>query len=178
MIAQFIFDIGKNTVVQSSDTTSSYFDQAHVQISFQTNGEYFAKFDNLSFGYDVVRVPTNKVVYSVKEPNGDYKYIETDQEIVFAEQVSNLIPEEEYSVNAWAENNGKKMSTTFTFTTQETGVREKFPSWIRDEETHIYSPPIPYPAEGHWLERNIFTTLDNRKYIWDEKNIQWEEIFE
>jgi hypothetical protein len=40
-----------------------------------------------------------------------------------------------------------------------------FDSWILDEETYSWNPPIPYPEEG--LE-----------YIWNEEQINWIEYSE
>jgi hypothetical protein len=38
-----------------------------------------------------------------------------------------------------------------------------YPSWVLDEETCNWNPPIPYPT-------------DDKRYIWNEDNQNWEEV--
>lgn len=38
-----------------------------------------------------------------------------------------------------------------------------YPSWLLDESTCLWNPPIPYPNDG-------------KKYEWDEQTITWKEI--
>ena len=38
-----------------------------------------------------------------------------------------------------------------------------FESWVLNEETCIWDPPIPYPT-------------DNKSYRWDEQTLSWEEV--
>lgn len=38
-----------------------------------------------------------------------------------------------------------------------------FASWILDENTCLWKPPVPYPRDG-------------KKYNWDETTLQWKEI--
>jgi hypothetical protein len=40
-----------------------------------------------------------------------------------------------------------------------------FPSWTLDEDTCLWTPPVPYPTEGSG-------------YYWDEGNQQWAAIAE
>ena len=35
-----------------------------------------------------------------------------------------------------------------------------YSSWVLDEETCLWNPPVPYPN-------------DDERYIWDEANVQW-----
>jgi hypothetical protein len=37
------------------------------------------------------------------------------------------------------------------------------PSWLLDEETCLWGPPIPMP-------------VDDKKYIWDEPTLSWVEV--
>lgn len=37
---------------------------------------------------------------------------------------------------------------------------QPFPSWLLDEDTCLWNPPIPYPD-------------DNKEYIWNETNKEW-----
>tara|TARA_B100000945_G_C20036667_1_gene437085 strand:+ start:128 stop:496 length:369 start_codon:yes stop_codon:yes gene_type:complete len=38
-----------------------------------------------------------------------------------------------------------------------------YPSWILDEDTCVYGPPIPYPSDG-------------KEYGWNETSRSWDEI--
>lgn len=40
-----------------------------------------------------------------------------------------------------------------------------YPSWILNEQTCLWEPPIPYPEDG-------------KRYMWNEENLNWEEIVE
>jgi hypothetical protein len=37
---------------------------------------------------------------------------------------------------------------------------QPYPSWILDEETCIWNPPVAYPSDGN-------------KYTWDEPSVSW-----
>jgi hypothetical protein len=39
---------------------------------------------------------------------------------------------------------------------------QPFNSWLRDEENHTWTPPIPYPS-------------DEKIYFWNEDILNWEE---
>lgn len=41
-----------------------------------------------------------------------------------------------------------------------------YPSWLLDEETCLWNPPIPYPADTGTLENPKF-------YRWDEPTLSW-----
>jgi|TARA_Y100000296_G_C4939016_1_gene140482 hypothetical protein len=43
---------------------------------------------------------------------------------------------------------------------------QSYPSWILNEDTCIYDPPIAYPEDG---------TIEKR-YEWNEETISWQEI--
>jgi len=42
---------------------------------------------------------------------------------------------------------------------------QPYPSWILNEETCLWSSPVPYPTDG-------------QVYIWNEENTVWEQITE
>lgn len=44
--------------------------------------------------------------------------------------------------------------------TAEHQARKPFPSWIGDEETMTWTPPVPLPEDG-------------KQYYWDEQNTTW-----
>ena len=38
-----------------------------------------------------------------------------------------------------------------------------YPSWTKNEETYLYQPPTPMPADG-------------KIYVWDEPTLSWAEV--
>lgn len=40
---------------------------------------------------------------------------------------------------------------------------QPYPSWLLDEETCLWYPPVPYPDDG-------------KMYIWDEATLSWVEV--
>ena len=42
--------------------------------------------------------------------------------------------------------------------------KTKFPSWILNEDTYDWDPPVSYPDD-----------FDSKRYIWDEDTISWKE---
>lgn len=55
--------------------------------------------------------------------------------------------------------------TGYTYDTQRDAFipPKPYPSWILDESTCLWNPPIPYPNDGH-------------RYEWDEETKGWKEI--
>jgi hypothetical protein len=55
--------------------------------------------------------------------------------------------------------------TGYTYDTQRDAFipPKPYPSWILDESTCLWNPPIPYPNDGH-------------RYEWDEETKSWKEI--
>ncbi len=39
-----------------------------------------------------------------------------------------------------------------------------YPSWLLDEETLLWQPPVPIPTDGE------------NTYIWDEETLSWKEV--
>ena len=48
---------------------------------------------------------------------------------------------------------------------------QPYPSWILDEDTCFWQPPVAYPSDGK-------ATIggDGKTYMWDEDNTGWKEI--
>ena len=44
-----------------------------------------------------------------------------------------------------------------------------YPSWVLNEETYLWDPPVPFPSD-------IGTPENPRGYIWDETTISWTEL--
>ena len=40
-----------------------------------------------------------------------------------------------------------------------------FTSWVFDEETCSWQPPIPYPSSEEYI-----------RYVWNEENLSWDEV--
>jgi hypothetical protein len=53
----------------------------------------------------------------------------------------------------------------FKLKTMEYQARKPFPSWVGNEETMVWIPPVPYP-EG----------ADPHAYRWDEETTSWKEV--
>ena len=47
---------------------------------------------------------------------------------------------------------------------------QPYPSWILDEDTCFWQPPVAYPSD---YKRTI--SGDGKMYTWDEDNTEWEE---
>lgn len=50
----------------------------------------------------------------------------------------------------------------FTFDEQRDAFipPQPFPSWLLDEDSCLWQPPVPYPSDG-------------QKYVWDEGSLAW-----
>lgn len=71
---------------------------------------------------------------------------------------------------------------------EEWAASDAFPSWIFDEETCLFHPPIPYPENVTsgitylWSEQNIKWVLvsayptDGGSYIFNPDTEEWEEV--
>jgi len=46
---------------------------------------------------------------------------------------------------------------------------QPYPSWILDEQTCFWNPPVPYPTDCGTLE-------NPKKYVWDESKLSWNEF--
>jgi hypothetical protein len=44
-----------------------------------------------------------------------------------------------------------------------------FPSWVLDEDTCRWTPPIPYPTD-------VGTAEEPKRYIWDEETVSWKLV--
>ena len=42
---------------------------------------------------------------------------------------------------------------------------QPFPSWIKNEDTYLWEPPVVYPTDG-------------KRYSWDEPTVSWVEVTE
>ena len=46
---------------------------------------------------------------------------------------------------------------------------QPFPSWLLDEETCLWSSPVPYPTD-------VGTAENPKRYSWDEATTSWLEV--
>jgi len=127
----------------------------NIFIGFRKNTTLPVKFKDLSFGITVYQ--GEKEIFSAEEPS-TFNYIATDQDYIFGANISGLIPGKEYLLKVWANNDSTNFKSSFTYIA--TAPKQPYPSWIYDEETYVWSAPVPHPNDG-------------KIYVWDEKKIDW-----
>lgn len=132
---------------------------ANIFIGFRDNGNLPVTFSGLSFGYEVS--DADDVITSSVHPQGDIQYVSTDQEYCTLESVANLVPEKDYTVTFWAENDGERFEGSTVLTLPRPS--QPYPSWTYNLETYLWEPPVAYPVEGG-------------PYIWDEDAQDWVTI--
>ena len=131
----------------------------HIFLSFGfiDSSQFPIFFNNMKFGYSLKL--QNKVIAEDSRPEPNQQYISTDQEVIESFSVYELLPDRQYVLNVWAENNGESWSDSFSFTLPK--PKQPYPSWTFDEEYGVWNPPVPYPnKEG---------------YVWDEDEKNWVE---
>lgn len=129
---------------------------ANIFIGFRDNGNLPVTFSGLSFGYSVE--DGDIVVGGDSQPTGDLVYVSTDQEYLISSRVDGLVPEKEYVVSFWAENDGQNFQGSTAITLPR--PNQPYPSWVYNEETYSWSAPVAYPEDGN-------------KYTWDEDVENW-----
>jgi len=85
-------------------------------------------------------------------------------------EMTQITPYEVYEGTTYEFSNGvyKDVHHFRTMTEEEKQEKiantfKRFPSWVFDEQTCTYNPPIAYPN-------------DNKNYLWDEQSISWVEV--
>lgn len=129
-----------------------------LQIGFKYNGGQVARFDNLSFGFDVV--VNNFSVLTKEYPPQGLEYVATDQTYLTNDRV-NLAADDEVVLAVWAENGGQRYEGQTTFSVPR--PEQPYPSWAWDGTN--WQPPVPHPdGDG--------------RYEWDEEEQAWVEVAE
>lgn len=153
-----IFDLEKMECVLEEDQSENPFSMI-INFCFTKNGEKNISFDNLSFGFSLLE--NKKKIIEETFPKEGLFYESTDQEILETSAVENIFPDIQYKLNLWSINSNNKIQAEFIV------VRPKpqkpiFDSWIYDEKTYSWNPPIPWPdSETPGIAK------------WDEENLQW-----
>lgn len=149
------FDINsKEWTIEATDPSPVHTD---LNIIF-TAEEELIKFNNLSFGFKVTN--NDVLVFDKFFPTYGVRYEETVKDSVFESAGWPCVPEANYVIDLWLENNEERIETSYTCTTPRPIAT--FPSWTWDVEAKTWVPPIPHP-EGVPKQ-------------WNEELGNWEEI--
>jgi hypothetical protein len=152
-----IADISKKSW-KKIDGVFNYF-SIELYFGFKKNGKLPVTFNELSFG---CTLSDNDGIINEKQwPLHDAIYVSSDQECIESHAIDNLVPDKEYTLHVWAKNAGEKWEETFAFILPR--PTSPYPSWIYDENKHVWKAPIEAPQEG-------------LLYIWNEDNQEWEQI--
>lgn len=147
-------DISDNTWSVVEEDESSF--SATISIGFRDSGNLPVTFSGLSFGYSIE--DSGVAVAEETYPLGDLVYVSTDQGHITSSRVDGLIPEKEYTVSFWAENDGQSFQGSTAITLPR--PTQPYPSWIYNTDTYSWESPTPYPEDGE-------------RYIWDEDTQSW-----
>lgn len=131
-----------------------------IYIGFRDKGKLPASFNNLSFGFKVI--DQDEEIFSKPEVLENSNITATDQDYISSFNIDGLIPEREYSVEVWAENNSESFKEQFKFVLPK--PLQPFKSWSYDENTYSWTPPVPIPDT-----ENL--------YIWNEDLQTWKKLF-
>jgi hypothetical protein len=151
---KFLADTATQTWSQEGEELSSF--SANLYFGFRNNGELPVTFDGMGFGYTLEN--SEGLISEDHNPLEGVTYISSDQDYITAHTINDLVPDEEYTLNVWAENSGNRWEEEFSFTLLR--PTSPFDSWIYNEENHAWEAPILYPE-------------DDGMYAWDEESQEW-----
>jgi len=154
---KFLADIATKSWSKEDEELSNF--SVNLYFGFRNNGSLPVTFSGMGFGYTLEN--SEGLISEDHNPLEGVVYVSSDQDYVSAHTINNLVPDEEYTVNVWAENAGERWEEEFTFTLPR--PESPFESWIYNEETHAWEAPIEYPEGGDM-------------YTWDEENQEWVEM--
>ena len=152
-------------IVTYNNTTNSWsFEQEDTsffrfQFNFVEEGTDLVVFDNLSFGATVSHVGSKKK-FEVSFPPAGMEYVSTEEKIVEAFDIENIVNGERYDVYFWCENAGRKSEYSFDFTARRLPTKP-YPSWRWNEEEVMWEPPMEHPQD------------ETKLYSWDEESTSW-----
>ena len=152
---RFVANISDHTWSMTNDEVDNL--SAIVEIGFVSNDGPVVVFDNLSFGFDA---SSGQKSTAVVEPAEGVTYVSTDQPVMSVHTIDNMLPDEEWTINVWAENAGTPFAEPFTFTVPRPS--SPYPSWVWDAAESAWVPPVPYPS-------------DEKAYAWNEETKSWDE---
>lgn len=153
---RIIGNLSSGTWEMVNSTVEAY--NVALEIGFVWDNGPLVEFDNLSFGYNA---SSGDKVLTLTEPAEGISYVSTDQEYVGSYVLADARPGEDWSVEVWAENAGVSFNDVFAFNVPK--PQSPYPSWVWNDETHMWQAPIPRPTDG-------------RMYAWDEDAQAWVEI--
>lgn len=150
---KFIGDISKKTWAIEEEQHSSI---KHVFFNFVDNDNDQVFFNNLSFGIAISKDKTTILEDSF--PKKGISYIFNDQEYIDFFDASELLIGTEYDALIWAENNGIRWESNFSFILPL--PPQPYPSWSYDNESEEWAAPVDMPD-------------DEFVYYWSEEDQKW-----
>lgn len=130
----------------------------NYEISVKDSDKKIVEFDHVSFGYDLFQGET--LIDSESFPPENVVYISSDQDYIVAGNSATISPDKEYNVRVWIKNADYEFEKSFSFVTPK--PVKPFESWVWNEESEDWEPPIPYP-----------TNDPDNFYSWSEEENTW-----
>jgi hypothetical protein len=153
----FISDIATKSWSREETDEDSF--SVSIYVGFRNNGLLPVIFNDMTFGYSLKK--NNQIISTNENPPDGIVYISSDQDYISSYTVSDLIPDEEYTIEVWSKNSGEIWEESFNFTLPR--PTSPYNSWIYDEENYTWNPPIPQPN-------------DENVYTWNEEDQQWDIV--
>ena len=147
---------------------TDHFETQNWEVTFDDLAPHYADlFIGFTDDAPVVEFKDSKFKYELKQgdnikqygvfPPPNTRYVRTDQAYIVVERL-NLLPDRDYVLYLWAENDGKTFEREVTFTTPKPA--QPYPSWTWDGDQ--WKAPVAYPEDGE-------------VYLWDEETQEWKE---
>jgi hypothetical protein len=140
----------------TKEDTMDYENPFVVYFGFCNNEKTPVTFDNLGFGYSLFLME-EKISEKSFPPEG-IVYVYSDQEYIECFSFQDIAPEKEYFIKVWCRNSEEEWEESYAFSMPR--PEQPFDSWIYNEESFCWNPPVSYPADGE-------------NYVWNEENQSW-----
>lgn len=119
-------------------------------------------FSDLKFGMSLS--VNEEIIFEKSCPEEGQSFLSSDQEFLDVFVFNQVRFGETYSLYVWAENDGIRWESTFSFIPPV--PEQPYPSWIYNEEGQFWFAPVPYPDDD-----SIYG-----KYEWNEQDQRWDEV--
>lgn len=162
-----IYDIENKS--WSIDTSAVGFEANEVQIVFHSTDDTERDISNLEFGFYLRK--NEEEIAASHHPIPPIKYEKSKTAIMFA-VMTELIPNETYSIEAYARDLVTKENIDTKQCTFKTTLRpKKFESWTWNDDIKDWEPPTPNPDPSAGVDDPI----PHKLYQWSERRQQWVE---
>jgi hypothetical protein len=162
-----IYDIANKT--WSIDTSDAGFDWNEIQINFYSENNAELDISDLEFGFYLKK--KGEEILSSHHPIHPIKYEKSKTAIMHVVMVQ-LVPNEEYYLEAYARNLTTKENVDTKSATFTTPLRpKKFESWTWNDSIKDWEAPIPHPDPVNGVDDPVLHKL----YQWSESRGQWIE---